>query len=312
MVRLTDIAVRKLKAKPHRQEIPDAGCAGLYLVIQPTGRRRYATRFRIGGVSKKLTHPAGISLSMARQLNTVALNAAAQGQDPTVAKRVEQDKAKHTLRGVIAEYLASPEARRLRTAYERRRQLETLVYPSKLAARPVTSIKRSDIAELLDYVANNHGLRTADHVLSLLKRILSLYAMRNDDFSPPFVAGMRRYRYSEHQRTRTLSDDELRKVWVAADKAGPFGVLIKFLLLTSARLREASNMSWSELDERGDWELPAARNKARVPVLRPLSSILRPTACDRCWGSRVERPRSIVSAACAILPCTIFAVPRAR
>jgi integrase len=43
---LTDLAVRKSKAAKVRIEIPDGGAAGLYLVIQPSGRKSWALRFR--------------------------------------------------------------------------------------------------------------------------------------------------------------------------------------------------------------------------------------------------------------------------
>jgi integrase len=46
-----------------------------------------------------------------------------------------------------------------------------------------------------------------------------------------------------------LSDDELCVVWQAADKlGGPFGALVKFLILTGQRRDEAAGMRWSELD----------------------------------------------------------------
>src|SRR5262249_21152052 len=51
---------------------------------------------------------------------------------------------------------------------------------------------------------------------------------------------------------------------------GTFGALVKFLLLTSARLNEAARMSRDELDG-SLWTLPADRNKTKVDLERPLS-----------------------------------------
>jgi len=79
---------------------------------------------------------------------------------------------------------------------------------------------------------------------------------------------MARTRPKERQRERTLSDDELRSVWAAA--SGVFGSTVKFILLTAARRSEASAMRWAEIDGR-DWTLPAARNKAKIDFVRPLS-----------------------------------------
>src|SRR5262249_22934421 len=46
----------------------------------------------------------------------------------------------------------------------------------------------------------------------------------------------------------------------------------RFLLLTGARRTEASHMQWAEIAS-GDWTLPAARNKTKVDLVRPLSGL---------------------------------------
>ncbi len=53
--KLTAAAVQKLKPSKSRREIPDAASPGLYLIIQPSGRKSWALRFRQGGKSVKLT-----------------------------------------------------------------------------------------------------------------------------------------------------------------------------------------------------------------------------------------------------------------
>jgi hypothetical protein len=67
MARLTDIAIRNLKAAATRREIPDPGQHGLYVIVQPTGAKVFAVRYRFGGRTRKLTLQAGISLSAARR-----------------------------------------------------------------------------------------------------------------------------------------------------------------------------------------------------------------------------------------------------
>jgi integrase len=275
MAKLTDISVRNMRPGPVRREVPDTGAAGLYLIVQPSGRRGFAVRYRFDGISRKLTLPSGVSLAAARKLCGDAMLQVAQGIDPADAKKIEReraaDAAKNTLRGVIAEYLSTPEARRLRTHDERQRILTKFVYSSKLASRPIHTISRREVIELRDAIERSNGARSADMVLSLLRRIFRWHALRSDSFNSPIVSGMSTYRYSEHARSRTLSDDELRRVWHAAGSAGVYGALLKFLLLTSARLREASNMVWDEVDAEGTWELPARRNKTGQPMTRPLS-----------------------------------------
>jgi integrase len=53
--RLTDISVKNAKPKAHRYEMSDGGCRGLYLVIQPSGAKSWAFRYRFDGQPKKLT-----------------------------------------------------------------------------------------------------------------------------------------------------------------------------------------------------------------------------------------------------------------
>src|SRR5450759_4435534 len=51
----TALSVKSKKPKAERQEIPDPGCKGLYLVVQPAGAKSWAFRYRFNGKPKKLT-----------------------------------------------------------------------------------------------------------------------------------------------------------------------------------------------------------------------------------------------------------------
>src|SRR5262245_34118915 len=84
--RLTDIAVRNLKPGPQRREIPDGGCRGLYVVLQPSGRKSFAVRYRFGGKTRKLTLDARLTLAEARKQATAALHELERGKDPAVLK----------------------------------------------------------------------------------------------------------------------------------------------------------------------------------------------------------------------------------
>jgi Arm DNA-binding domain len=123
---LTDVGVRALKPKAARYEIPDGH--GLYIVVQPSGRKSFAVRYRYGGVSKKLTLKAGVSLRAARKLTADALLEIEQGRDPSQTKKITKQKAvvaaANTLRAVAENYLTSeerkPPEKRLRTIGQRR------------------------------------------------------------------------------------------------------------------------------------------------------------------------------------------------
>jgi integrase len=101
--------------------------------------------------------------------------------------------------------------------------------------------------------------------------VFAWHAARDDKFRSPIVRGMGRTKAKERARSRILTDDELRQVWKAAGASkGPFGPLLRFILLTSARRNEAAHMVRSEVVG-SIWTLPAARNKVKEDLARPLS-----------------------------------------
>src|SRR5262245_52522077 len=66
---LTDIAIRNLKPRSARYEVPDLGARGLRVIVFPTGRKSFAVRYRnTAGRTRKFTLPGGISLAAARKL----------------------------------------------------------------------------------------------------------------------------------------------------------------------------------------------------------------------------------------------------
>ena len=46
---LTAVSVANARPGQQRREIPDAGCRGLYLIVQPSGRKSWAVRYRFAG-----------------------------------------------------------------------------------------------------------------------------------------------------------------------------------------------------------------------------------------------------------------------
>jgi integrase len=101
---------------------------------------------------------------------------------------------------------------------------------------------------------------------------MNWHSARSDDFRSPIVRGMARTRPRERARERVLTDDELRAVWRVAESAGQFGAFLRFIILTAARRTEAARATWGEISDT-DWTLPAARNKTKVELIRPLSDM---------------------------------------
>lgn len=274
---LTDIAIRNLKPGATRREVPDG--KGLYVVVQPSGRMSYAVRYRFDGRPRKLTLPSGVTLAGARKLAADAMFGLAQGRDPAAVKRAAKQALRlakqDTFQAIATEWLRreslKPEEKRLRSLRWREQVFQRHVY-SALADRPIADIKRSELVRMLDRIEERSGTVMADRVLAITRVIFNWHASRSDDFRSPIVRGLARVSADEKARDQVLTDDELRAVWDAAvEGRDAFDYLVRYLLLTCARLREAGRMTWSEISGDGVWTLPAARSKTKIALTRPLS-----------------------------------------
>jgi integrase len=78
-------------------------------------------------------------------------------------------------------------------------------------------------------------------------------------------------------RDRTLSPDEIRRLWRACDAIPvPYGAAVKLLLLLGARLNEVSGMERSELSTDGAvWTIPGSRAKNHRSCVVPLPPLAR-------------------------------------
>jgi integrase len=294
---LTPVTIRNLKAKPKRYEQTDGGCQGLRVVVFPSKRKSFIVRYRFRGLQRKLTlgpcldqgngegepittpkTDTPLSLVAARELCTKALREAKAGHDPAAAKRqareAERAAEADTLQAISEEYLRR-EGGKLRTLDQRKADL-ALLYPT-LGRLPLETIRRGQFARVFDSIADGRGEVRADRALMAAKVLLAWHANRSEFISP--LAGVkRRTSIADRARDRVLSDDELRAVWLAAEKdqTTPFGRYLMFTLLTAARRGESAGLKRAELNsDCTTWTIPAARYKTKRDTLIPLSAAAR-------------------------------------
>lgn len=280
MKRLTDAALRQMAPDPDRRiERPDPGIPGLYVVVQPTGAKSFALRYRFEGRSRKLTlgrYPR-VSLAEARKQALEALDAIARGHDPCAARQAEKrpdtSKDRDRVTDVVAAYLRH-KSRSLKSAGSVRRYLEVEVVPA-LGRRRIQEVKKREIAEMLDAIVDRGSPITANRVFAHVRALFNWARERGIIETSP-LQGMRAPA-RERSRDRILSNEEIGVFWQATAELGePFGPLYRLLLLTGQRLREVAEMRWSEVD--GDvWTLPGARTKNGDPHAIPLSTLARET-----------------------------------
>jgi integrase len=260
---LTDRFVQNAKSREGQAEYFDETTRGLALRVSK-GAKAWCFHYTTSGTRKRLTlgtYPA-TSLSKARTLATEARGLLEAGKDPNSARAAQENSVK----AICEEYLAR-EGPRLRSVQQRSNAFNRLVYPV-LGNVQIEAIRRTDIVRLLDKIEDENGPMMADMVLRFLSKVFNWHASRSDDFRSPLVRGMARTSPKERARERILTDDEIRSVWRKAE--GRFGLLLRFILLTTARRTEASEMTWGEIKD-GVWTLPAARNKTKIDLVRPLS-----------------------------------------
>ena len=136
-----------------------------------------------------------------------------------------------------------------RTATEVARIMEREVLPY-IGDGDLASIRKRDIIEIIDRVADRGATVRANRVLAWMRRFLNWCAARDliDANPAQFVEKPSR----ETRRERVLDDGEIDLIWRALDASPqPFRDGLRLLILTAAMRDEIFGARWSELDEAG-------------------------------------------------------------
>jgi integrase len=299
LTKLTPLQVANAKADPHKRiEIPDAGAPGLYLVIQPSGRKSWAVRYRrLGdGKPRKVTLDGFPALISARKLAHGFLERAADGHDPAAeeqARKTKQRTGEHsgeTVESAFRDFLNRHKRKkngqpvRESTRRERARLFGLKRDPAndgkwiatgngvlkRWNGRRLDGITKADILDLLDDTASA-GPILANRVLDVSKTFFGWCVKRGKLAKSP-CDGIEAPS-PENARDRVLSDTELAALWRVADvEAFPFGRIVQLLALTGCRLGEVRDAPWCEIDlQRRTWLIPGPRSKNGREHLIPLS-----------------------------------------
>ncbi|WP_338057603.1 tyrosine-type recombinase/integrase [Sphingomonas beigongshangi] len=294
------ITKRSVEAVPvpppgKREHLWDDTLKGFGVMVTDKGARSYLVQYRIGGrgaPSRRVTigkHGSPWTAERARARAAELLEQVRRRDDPFDAAQAKvaaerEAKARATASAVVTERLAfSVFASRFVEKYAKVNQARSWretegVINRDLVPRfgttPLTEIEDADIVEVIDALAER-GPSAALKGYKALRQIFAyavdkerrhLPAAKNPmaGIKPPAKMG---------KRERTLTDTELRLVWMAAGGLGwPFGPLVRLLILTGQRRDEVGGMSWAEVDvDKRQWLLPGARSKNGLPNLVPLS-----------------------------------------
>lgn len=278
---LSDRTVRAARRQDSPYKLADGG--GLFLLVQPNGKKLWRYKYRIAG--KELLLAIGnfpdISLAEARSAHTEARKLVAAGVDP-VAKRkhdreqieIERQRLAASSFLQVAEIWTDLTGKHIAasTQTQRKRELKKHVMP-KLGNKPVEAITRADLHGLLRSISA-HTPEVARNVRGYLYSIFE-YAIDaglvNGNPVPTTRVLARRTPTPHH----ALSTQRLGSFLRTVDRSNinlQTKIALKLILLTASRKAEIVNGRWSEVDlEKAEWIIPGERMKARRDHWMPLS-----------------------------------------
>jgi integrase len=278
MPRLTKTYVDGLgpKTKPYANFDTGKGAITGFLVrIYPTGRKAAYFQYRLKGAGRRGKPKAfrigeisgsGMTFTMAQD-RAKALRAIVElGGNPA------QDEKARALAVVETEELAKERTfKALADSWLKKKaklrsytELERIVNSTlvDIHKRPVAELRAGDLDSLINDIEGRAPFM-ALRALQVIQWVLDHGIKRHWIAANPA-------RHIELQadnrsagRDRVLSDEELVRIWNAADGMGwPYGRAVQMLILTAARRNEVAALKWPEIDAAHTmWHLPAERAK---------------------------------------------------
>src|SRR5262245_10116518 len=280
-MKLTALNIGTWKPSAARQEILDRD--GLYFIVQPSGVKSWALRYRRKSDGKAVKHTIGsypaISLRDARSEATRLRAEIEHGVDPHGAKVVARRRAAEiddSFEAVARRYVAEYQFRRNRSwawsarllglatdpdapavtresllvtkdgSLDTRGRRRRLSLADRWGTRRIGDISDADIIALLDSVSSRAPIM-ANRLHAILHRLFDWARTKKLLAVNPCI-GIERPA-PEKSRERVLTDIELRKVWLAAEGVGhPYAGIVKLLILIGQRRQEIAGLCWSEID----------------------------------------------------------------
>lgn len=194
---------------------------------------------------------------------------------------------------VVAEAYIERHAAGFRSKSELERCLKKYVYP-ELGEKPFKGIKRSEVITLRSDIAENHGARMADTVFGIVRGVMRWFEAEGDDDDYVCPIKARKQKAApKSRRKRILTPEEIKLVWAVAGQLGPYGSLVKLLLLTAQRRDKVVTMRWADIEE-DVWTIPSEERekgnagKLRLPPLAMtvLETIPRIAECSYVFAGR--------------------------
>ena len=281
--RLTALQVERLQASG-KHPVGD----GLYLQITGTGTKSWLFRFRFRGRRREMglgSFPL-IGTAAAREAVLDCRRHLAASRDPLEERRTAVREASRpaarTFNALAVEYIAAHKAgwRNPKSAGQWQSSLDTYAAPH-IGLKMVDAITLDDVMAVLTPIWRTKT-ETASRVRGRIEAILNyarVHGYRSGDnparwrgHLDQLLPAKTRVRKPKHHAA--IAIDKLPAAMAALAKAkGPASLVVRFTVLTAARISEVVGAMWSEIDlKRAVWTVPAVRTKTHAPHRVPLSA----------------------------------------
>jgi integrase len=278
---LTDAAVAAITVPDGKAEIIvfDSLLAGFGVRVRKGGSRRFIYQYKLAGTNRRVTFKEA-NVRRARAAAQILAAKVTLGSDPALEKEAAHDAAGDTFGKCLIRYLARPQgSRRDSTLKEIKRHLEHNLAP--LHRLHIKKIDRRRVAEELARLTIESGAVQSNRTLASLSRFLNWCI--GEGYTDVNIAS-KIHKNEEAARDRVLDDSELKTVCNALNR-DDYADIVRLLILTGCRLREISDLRWSEIDlAKAIIRLPPTRTKNHrlhvIPLSAPALAILKSRARD--------------------------------
>jgi integrase len=279
--RLTARRVETAKAGKHSDG------HNLYLIVSPTGARKWMLRFTWRGKAREmgLGTPASVTLADAREKAAHARRMIAQGIDPIHERK--RDSGIPTF-GEMADQVREALSAGFRNEKHKAQWKSTLTtYAAPLWDKPVDAITTDDVVAVLRRIWTTKS-ETASRVRGRIEKVLDAAKAKG------YRQGENPARWRGHLDHLLPKQSKLTRGHHAAmpyehvaafisrlrESDSAAALALEFCILTATRSGEVSGARWSEIElEKKIWTLPADRTKAgrehRVPLPERAMTILK-------------------------------------
>lgn len=256
---------------------------GLYILIAPTGSRRWQFKYTFAGREKKISLGAfpEVTLKAARAKRDDARTLLFEGKDPSqermIKKLVAKVEATNTFGAIAREFIDKRTAEGLAEATLSKTEWLLSLLEPRLGRVPVTEITAPVLLGVLQDIGRSGRLETARRLRSFAGRVINYAVITGRAENNPAPALQRALVTPKVRHHPAIIDPErLGALLRAIDAYGGYPSTNAALRLTPhlfQRPGEIRTMRWDELDlESGRWTIPASKTKMRREHTVPLST----------------------------------------